>query len=75
MFYVYNVSCMMCGRASGYVRDGAFERFPTAPPLMARGGRRRCGYCGGNLYLEAEDSPVVLSPIHDLGERRARRAS
>jgi hypothetical protein len=75
MFYVYNVSCMMCGRASGCVRNGAFERLPTAPPLDARGGRSRCGFCGGSLYLEAEDSPVVLSPIRGLDEHQTSRAS
>ena len=75
MFCVYNVSCMMCGRASGYVRNGAFEKLPSAPPLAARGGRSRCGFCGGNVYLEAEDSPVALRPVESLEERRARRAS
>ena len=75
MFYVYNVSCMMCGRASGYVRNGAFEKFPSAPPLVARAGRSRCGFCGGNVYLEAEDSPMVMNPIESLDERRVRRAS
>ncbi|MFN8632700.1 MAG: hypothetical protein U0893_02510 [Chloroflexota bacterium] len=48
---------MLCGRASGQVRDGAFRRLPSAPPLKTRAGRSRCGYCGGSLYLEAEDSP------------------
>jgi hypothetical protein len=75
MIYAYNVSCMMCGRPSGYVRNGTFQRLPSAPPLVARGGRSRCGFCGGNVYLEAEDSPVAASPIEFLQERRARRAS
>jgi hypothetical protein len=50
---------MMCGRASGHVRNGSFVRLPSAPALVVRGGRSRCGFCGGNVYLEAEDSPAL----------------
>ncbi len=75
MQYVYNVHCMMCGRASGYVRGGVFQRLPSAPPLVQRAGRCRCGFCGGNVYLEAEDSPVVPAAITSIAERRAMRAS
>ena len=57
MTSLFNVHCMLCGRHSGQIRDGAFRRLPSAPPLAVRGGRSRCGYCGGSLYLEAEDSP------------------
>jgi len=53
----FNVHCMLCGRHSGHVRDGTFRRLPSAPPLAVRAGQSRCGYCGGSLYLEAEDSP------------------
>ena len=57
MASLYNVHCMLCGRHSGQVRDGTFRRLPSAPPLAKRAGKSRCGYCGGSLYLEAEDSP------------------
>jgi hypothetical protein len=57
MASLYNVHCMLCGRHSGQVRDGTFRRLPSAPPLAIRAGKSRCGYCGGSLYLEAEDSP------------------
>ena len=57
MASLFNVHCMLCGRASGQVRDGKFRRFPSAPPLAVRAGQSRCGYCRGSLYLEAEDSP------------------
>ena len=75
MQMTFNVHCMMCGRPSGYVRNRVFHKLPTAPPLVVRGGRSRCGYCGGNVYLEAEDSPVVPQPIEAVPERQARRAS
>ena len=75
MLSVYNVSCMMCGRPSGHVRNGRFQRLPSAPPLIVRAGRSRCGFCGGNVYLEAEDSPVAVAPIDSIEKQRAKRAS
>lgn len=57
MARLFNVHCMLCGRPAGQVRDGSFRRLPSAPPLATRAGRSRCGYCGGSLFLEAEDSP------------------
>jgi len=75
MAHVFNVHCMLCGRASGQVRDGTFRRSPNTPPLAVRAGQSRCGFCGGSLYLEAEDSPFT----RDLGSLArvpaARRAS
>ena len=59
MASLFNVHCMLCGRHSGHVRDGTFRRLPGAPPLAVRAGKSRCGYCGGSLYLEAEDSPFA----------------
>ncbi len=71
----YNVNCMMCGRGSGYVQHGAFYRQAMAPPLAVREGRSRCGFCGGNVYFEAEDSPVLPQPVSVIAARQARRAS
>lgn len=75
MAYLYNVNCMMCGRPSGQIRGGIFQKLPTAPSLVARGGRSRCGFCGGNVYLEVEDSPIAMVPIGPIAERQVRRAS
>lgn len=58
MANLFNVSCMLCGRAAGQVREGSFVRLTGAPPLRSRGGRAACGYCSGSLYLEAEASPL-----------------
>jgi len=65
----------MCGRASGHVREGRFHRLNDAPPLINRAGRSRCGFCGGNVYLEAEDSPFAPQIVADNVARQARRAS
>jgi hypothetical protein len=83
MAHLFNVHCMLCGRASGQVRNGAFRRLPTAPPLKVEAGRSRCGFCGGSLYLEAEDSPFARdlgNYVTEAGPRRpgvsaSRRAS
>jgi hypothetical protein len=71
----YSVSCMMCGRASGQVRSGVFFRAPGAPPLENRAGRTRCGFCGGNLYLEPDDSITAPLPIAMAAEERRQLAS
>jgi hypothetical protein len=67
----YSVNCMMCGRASGQIRGGVFHRVPGAPALENRAGRSRCGFCGGNLYLEPDDSITV--PIAASEEVRRER--
>jgi hypothetical protein len=74
MPHVFNVHCMMCGRAAGYVRNGVFTKLPNVPPPVVLKGRSRCGTCGGNVYLEAEDSPFS-PPVESIVEHRARRAS
>jgi hypothetical protein len=83
MANLFNVHCMLCGRHAGQVRNGTFQRLATAPPLRQRGGKSRCGFCGGSLFLEAEDSPfardlTTFSPIpapvpttRRAGQRRA----
>jgi len=75
MAHLFNVHCMLCGRASGQVRDGAFRRLPSAPPLRVRAGQSRCGFCGGSLYLEAEDSPFGRDMGSLARAESARRAS
>jgi hypothetical protein len=72
---MYNVNCMMCGRSSGQLRHGVFVRQPNAPALVHTNGRNRCGYCGGNLYLEPDDTILSQSSAEALGGRRRKLAS
>jgi hypothetical protein len=72
MSAVYNVTCMLCGRFSGQVRSGRFYAATAAPMPVRENGRSRCGFCSGNLYLEADDSSSVPYAIADsLAARRA----
>ena len=58
--------------------DGAYPA--VASRLKQEAGRSRCGFCGGSLYLEAEDSPFARDmdryvPAARAGTGAARRAS
>jgi hypothetical protein len=62
---VYNVQCVMCGRAAGQLMNGTFvpnQRVRT--PVPCKNGSR-CGECGGNLYLEPDESvtPFMATQI------------
>lgn len=76
MMSIFNVSCMMCGRSAGQLQGRHFVRAQGAPPPVDRGGRMRCGYCGGNLYLEPDDSGLaVLSPEATRRQPRMQQRS
>lgn len=68
---IYSVNCMMCGRFSGQVRNGHFFRLPAAPLLRLHGGKKMCGFCGGNVYLEPDDSGML--PVHPAAYRAFSR--
>jgi hypothetical protein len=65
LIQVFNIQCVMCGRASGQVIDGAFvPNQRVKRPVAAKNGSR-CGECGGNLYLEPDESvtPFMATQI------------
>lgn len=69
----YSVQCMMCGRSVGLIGNGVFWPTPEAPIIVKKAGRSCCGFCGGNLILEYDDS-LVSRPMdyrHDADLRRA----
>ena len=72
---IYSVVCLMCGRASGQLCDGAFIRVPNAPAPDLRAGQTRCGFCGGSLYLELEDTLAVSVSTFKAGREAHRLAS
>jgi len=65
LIQVFNVQCVMCGRAAGQLMNGTFvpnQRVRT--PVPGKNGSR-CGECGGNLYLEPDESvtPFMATAI------------
>jgi hypothetical protein len=66
---VFNVACMLCGRVSGQVRSGTFVLASDAPLPIRDQGKNRCGFCQGNLYLEADDAGVLPHTDSELKRR------
>ena len=65
LIQVFNVQCVMCGRAAGQVLDGVFvPNHRVRSPVAGKTGSR-CGECGGNLYLEPDESitPFMATQI------------
>ncbi len=62
---VFNVQCVMCGRAAGQVMNGLFVPNPRVSRPVAGKSGSRCGECGGNLYLEPDEAvtPFMASQI------------
>jgi hypothetical protein len=53
---VFNVQCVMCSRVSGQLLNGRFvPAVDGRTPVIGRMGSR-CAECGGNLYLEPDES-------------------
>jgi hypothetical protein len=49
----YRLRCLLCSAAFGRVLRGTLARHPAyQPPPHRGGGRLRCCYCGGSVYLE-----------------------
>ncbi|HYW88480.1 MAG TPA: hypothetical protein VFB50_11955 [Chloroflexota bacterium] len=56
LIQVFSVQCVMCGRAAGQVMDGIFVPNQRVHRPVAGKNGSRCGECGGNLYLEPDES-------------------
>ena len=69
LIQVFNVQCVMCGRASGQVMNGVFVPNHRVRPVPGKNGSR-CGECGGNLYLEPDESITPYGDA-DRGPRTA----
>ena len=65
LIQVFNVQCVMCGRAAGQLMNGMFvPNQRVSKPIAGKNGSR-CGECGGNLYLEPDESitPFMATQI------------
>jgi hypothetical protein len=71
LIQVFNVQCVMCGRAAGQLMNGTFvpnQRVST--PVPGQNGSR-CGECGGNLYLEPDESVTQFMATQIAAQRTA----
>ena len=68
----FDASCQMCGRVAGQLVSGAFVHHPdcTRMPVFDS-GLPRCCDCGGRLYFEQANSPL-LSAAEREADRRIR---
>ena len=68
----FDARCQLCSRVAGQVVGGDFRHHPDClrTPAFA-GGLPRCCHCGGRLYLEPTDSPM-LSAAEREAARHAR---
>ena len=71
LIQVFNVQCVMCGRASGQIMNGAFvPNQRVKRPVPGKNGSR-CGECGGNLYLEPDESVTPFMATQIQAQRTA----
>jgi len=71
LIQVFNVQCVMCGRAAGQLMNGTFvPNHRVNRPVPDKNGSR-CGECGGNLYLEPDESVTPFMATQIAAERTA----
>ncbi|MBV9171358.1 MAG: hypothetical protein JOZ81_14875 [Chloroflexi bacterium] len=71
LIQVFNVQCVMCGRAAGQLMNGVFvHNQRVRVPIPGKSGSR-CGECGGNLYLEPDESVTPFMATQIQAQRTA----
>jgi len=71
LIQVFNVQCVMCGRAAGQLMNGIFvPNSRVRTPIPAKNGSR-CGECSGNLYLEPDESVTPFMATQIAAQRTA----
>jgi hypothetical protein len=71
LIQVFNVQCVMCGRAAGQLMNGVFvPNQRVHHPVPGKNGSR-CGECGGNLYLEPDESVTPFMATQIAAQRTA----
>ena len=71
LIQVFNVQCVMCGRAAGQLMNGVFVPNQRVRLPMAGKNGSRCGECGGNLYLEPDESVTPFMATQIQAQRTA----
>ena len=71
LIQVFNVQCVMCGRAAGQVMSGVFVPNGRVRTPVADKSGSRCVECGGNLYLEPDESITPFMATQIAAQRTA----
>jgi hypothetical protein len=71
LIQVFNVQCVMCGRAAGQLMSGTFvPNQRVRRPVPGKNGSR-CGECSGNLYLEPDEAVTPFMATQIAAQRTA----
>ncbi len=71
LIQVFNVQCVMCGRAAGQLMDGTFVPNQGVGNTVPGKKGSRCGECGGNLYVEPDESVTPFMATQIAAQRTA----
>ena len=71
LIQVFNVQCVMCGRAAGQLMNGTFVPNQRVRTPIPRKNGSRCGECSGNLYLEPDESVTQFMATQIAAQRTA----
>ncbi len=71
LIQVFNVQCVLCGRASGQLMNGSFVPNQRVKRPVPGNRGSRCGECGGNLYLEPDESVTPFMATQLAAQRTA----
>jgi DNA-directed RNA polymerase subunit RPC12/RpoP len=59
MDQIFDVMCMLCGRSVAQLQKKRLYRDRGARSIQKHGKDVRCGFCGGNLYLQPDETGIL----------------
>jgi hypothetical protein len=59
MDQIYDIVCMLCGRAVGQLHRHKQYRYPSTHSMRKEGKRAICGFCGGSLFIQPDETGLL----------------
>jgi hypothetical protein len=59
MDQIYDIVCMLCGRAVGQLHHHKLYRDRSEHSMRRDGKRAICGFCGGSLFVQPDDTGML----------------
>ena len=75
MDQIYDIICMRCGRAVGQLHQHKLYRDRSAQSMRKEGKRAICGFCGGSLFVQPDETGMLRYQEHRVGGHQGLRAS